>query len=394
MISGTSHDGIDVAVCDFASDGEALHATVEHVGSVPYSTALRAELVAVLPPERTTAGHLTRVDTLVGLEFAAAARAALDAHAASGGAPVDAVCSHGQTVFHWVDEHGVARGTLQLGQPAWIAEATGLPVVSDLRAADIAAGGQGAPLVCVLDRLVLADDRRDDPVAALNLGGIANLTVCAPDADPVAWDVGPANALIDAVVHADPSTPLDHDVDGLLAASGSLLPGLLDVLLAEPYYRVPPPKSTGKELFHVDHVRRAVQRWGRRAALPDLVATLVDLTARTVADALARAGVHRVYASGGGVHNPVLMRRLADLAPGVEVVTSAALGLDPDAKEAVAFSLIGWATLHGIPGNVPSCTGASGPRVLGRVTPGVAGLVPARRAETPRRLTVRHEVPQ
>ncbi|MGH3401183.1 MAG: anhydro-N-acetylmuramic acid kinase [Streptosporangiaceae bacterium] len=285
-------------------------------------------------------------------------------------------------MFHWVDDDR-ALGTLQLGQPAWIAEATGLPVVSDLRAADIAAGGQGAPLVPVLDRLLLEPFRaRGQRAAALNLGGIANLTVCAPGAAPAAWDTGPGNALIDAVVTASAATTETFDRHGALAEAGQVLPRLLAELLAEPYYALPPPKSTGKELFHPGYVDKAMRRAGVTPALPDVVATLTELTAVTVADAVRAAGVSVVAASGGGVRNPVLMRRLAERLPGVRVTGSGELGVPPDAKEAVAFALIGWATLHGLPGNVPSCTGASGPRVLGRITPSPGGFVPR-----PRRLT-------
>ena len=187
---------------------------------------------------------------------------AADALAALGPDRPDLICSHGQTVFHWVID-GHARGTLQLGQPAWIAEATGLPVLSDVRAADVAAGGEGAPLVPILDRLLLEPYRAAGVRAgALNLGGISNITVCAPTAEPVAWDIGTANALIDAVVTADPSTTDTFDRDGALGASGTVIPALLAELLAEPYYQLPPPKSSGKELFHLGYVREAVSRAG------------------------------------------------------------------------------------------------------------------------------------
>jgi anhydro-N-acetylmuramic acid kinase len=394
MISGTSHDGIDIAICDFSPRGDELAVTVEHVSSTGYAASLRSELVAALPPAAVSLHDLTRLDTLIGQAFADAAADALSAHRARGGGPVDAICSHGQTVYHWVDE-GRALGTLQLGQPAWIVERTGLPVVSDVRAADLAAGGQGAPLVCLLDQLVLAPlvSASSGPVAALNLGGISNLTVCRPGADPYAFDIGPANALVDAVVAADPSTDASFDEDGALAAAGSVVIGLLDVLLAEPYYRQDPPKSTGKELFHLEYVRDAIIRWGGRASLPDLVATLVELTARTVADAVAAAGVTRVLASGGGVRNPVLLQAIQNAVDDVtedvvRVGTTAEVGLDPDCKEAIAFALIGWCTLHGLPGNVPSCTGASGPRVLGRVSPSPTGGLPLGTAVAPRSIVM------
>jgi anhydro-N-acetylmuramic acid kinase len=377
MISGTSHDGIDVAVVDFAldgttRDGTALAGRIEYSASVPYDPRLRGRLIAALPPALPGFEAACELDTSIGQAFAGAAA---DALAALGPARPDLICSHGQTVFHWVTE-GRARGTLQLGQPAWIAEATGLPVISDVRAADLAAGGQGAPLVPVLDRMLLEPYRAAGVRAgALNLGGIANITVCAPGAEPVAWDIGPANALIDAVVTAAPS-PDTFDSGGALAAAGTVIPALLAELLAEPYYTLPPPKSSGKELFHLGYVHEAVSRAGTSPGLPDLAATLTELTAVTVARAVSDAGVQVLVAAGGGVRNPVLMRRLAELLPGVEMLTTDRLGVPSDVKEAVAFALIGWATAHGLPGNVPSCTGAAGPRVLGRITPAPDGSLP------------------
>ena len=389
MISGTSHDGIDVAVCDFRMEADTLVGRVELVDEVPYTAALRAALVSVLPPAATTVDAVTRLDTLIGRQFGAAATTAIERHRSLGHGPVDLVCSHGQTVFHWV-EGKVAEGTLQLGQPAWIAEATGLPVVSDLRVADLAAGGQGAPLVPLLDSLVLEPlVSQGKTVAALNLGGISNVTVCAPGTDPLAWDIGAANALIDAAVSSDPSTDLSYDRDGALAREGSVVPGLLAVLLDEPYYRAPAPKSTGKELFHAAYLDEAVARHGAPVPLPDLVATLVQLTARTVADAIDGHGVEAVFMSGGGVRNPALVEAIAAAAPSARFSTTAELGVDPDAKEAVAFALIGWSTMHGLPGNVPSCTGARGPRVLGRTTPSPAGAdLPVCRGVAPARLVL------
>lgn len=370
MISGTSHDGIDTAIVDFTLSGSVLEARIERVASTPYEQALRDQLIRALPPAQVGFDIACELDTRLGQAFAVAAVSALEDHAAhAGGGSVDAICSHGQTVLHWV-ENGRAEGTLQFGQPAWIAEATALPIVADLRAADIAAGGQGAPLVPILDRLLLSKfvdiGRR---AGALNLGGIANVTACASGIDPVAWDIGPANALIDAVVTASSTTPATFDRDGRLASSGAVLPDLLRRLLAEPYYALPAPKSSGKELFHLGYVEDAVQRAGCEASLADLVATLTELTALTIADAISAARLGVLVASGGGVHNPVLMKRLAELLPDVQILTSDDIGVPSDQKEAVAFALLGWATLNGLPGNVPSCTGARRECVLGSLTP-------------------------
>ncbi|HEY4752399.1 MAG TPA: anhydro-N-acetylmuramic acid kinase, partial [Candidatus Limnocylindrales bacterium] len=210
MISGTSMDGIDAAVVDFASDGDTLHGRILHGSTTRYRPPLRDRLIAAMPPESTTFEEVCRLDTLVGQEFAAVAQ---DVAAAVGG--VDLVVSHGQTMFHWVDG-GHALGTLQIGEPAWIAERTGVPVLSDTRIRDIVAGGHGAPLVSYLDSLLLAG--RGGTAIALNLGGISNITVVRPDGSLVAYDIGPANALVDAVVTAEGLDPAGYDTDGRLAA--------------------------------------------------------------------------------------------------------------------------------------------------------------------------------
>jgi len=374
MISGTSHDGIDVAVVDFQVSAGVLEARVEHAATIAYDDDLRARLLGAMPPAPVGFDVVCELDTRIGQAFAEAASAAIAA--TPGSSPVDAICSHGQTVFHWVDG-GHVHGTLQIGQPAWIAAATGLPVIADLRVADIAAGGQGAPLVPVLDRLLLGDLVADGHrVGALNLGGIANVTLCRAESDSLAWDIGPANALIDAVVTASDTTAETFDRDGRLADKGVVDDVLLATLLEEPYYRLPAPKSTGKELFDHGYGQEALERSERSPSLPDLVATLTELTARTVANAIQAAEISVLVASGGGVRNRVLMSRLSDLLPSVRMLTTDDLGVASDEKEAVAFALIGWATLHGLPGSVPSCTGAAESRVLGSVTPAPGRALP------------------
>ncbi|MEU4542602.1 anhydro-N-acetylmuramic acid kinase [Nonomuraea dietziae] len=358
LMSGTSHDGIDSAIVDWSMEDGTLTGVITHTGERPYPVELRARVKAALPPATVSMGEVCALDTLIGQAFAEAALSA---------GPADLVCSHGQTLFHWVSG-GRVHGTLQLGQPAWIAERTGLPVVSDLRVRDVAAGGQGAPLVSYLDQLLIKGLQGRG--GALNLGGIANLTT--PE---IAYDTGPACALIDAA--APP-----YDRDGALAEAGTVDERLLAELLAEPYYRQDPPKTTGKELFTPGYVTSDLPQ-------ADLVATLTALTARTVAAEIDRHALDTVIVSGGGVRNPALMRMLAAMTK-ARLVPSDALGIPSDAKEAIAFSLFGWLTAHGLAATVPSCTGASGPRVLGTITPGSGPLrLPEPLAEAPVAVRVR-----
>lgn len=386
MISGTSHDGIDVAVVDFAPVGDRLRGRILHTGSHPYPAELRARLAAALPPAATTLAEVCELDTLIGQTFASAAAAITHAE------NVELVVSHGQTVYHWVED-GHAHGTLQIGQPAWIAERTGVPVLSDVRIRDITAGGHGAPLVSYMDSLLLAG--LDGVPAALNLGGIANITIPRGPADTsgpaavLAHDIGPANALIDAAVTRHGGHPSGFDVGGKIAASGTLDKRLLAVLLDEPYYRLPAPKSTGKELFHIGYVDQAVTNAGGKIGFADLVATLTELTVRTVADDVRAAGVTKLLVSGGGAHNPVIMDGLRAALPDTEVTTSDTLGAPADDKEAIAFALIGWCTAHGLPGSNPAGTGARSTRVLGTLTPGAGPLtLPTPLTRAPRSLAL------
>ena len=327
-----------------------LDARLERHATVPFAPAPGGD------PRRAAAGavgldEVLRLDVRLGSAFGEAA-------AWCPRPAADLVCSHGQTVFH-----AATDGTLQIGQPAVIAERTGLPVVADVRVRDVAAGGQGAPLVAALDLMLLRD--RPDRAGALNIGGIANLTVAVPGAE-TAYDIGPGNALLDAAALA--LTGADRDHDGALAARGTVLPDLLDRLLAEPYYARPAPKTTGKELFHAGYLD------GLGGEPPDVLATLTELTAATIAAEVGRHRLETVIVSGGGLHNRTLMRRISARAPGTAFLPSDVLGLPADAKEAVAFALIGWLTWHGLPANVPAATGARGARVLGAITPGADRL--------------------
>jgi anhydro-N-acetylmuramic acid kinase len=378
LISGTSFDAIEAAAVDFELAGDVLEARLVASSSRPYESQLRSRIAAALPPARTTLAEVCELDTLIGQAFAeAAATLELDS-------PAELVCSHGQTVFHWVEGRR-ALGTLQLGQPAWIAERLGVPVVSDVRIRDIAVGGQGAPLASVLDVLMLGDS--DRPCAALNLGGIANVTVIRPGEEPFAYDTGPANALLDLAM-ARGGAGETFDRDGARARRGRVDAALLERLLTEPYYRLEPPKTTGKELFHAEYLADV------RLPLDDLLATLVALTVETLARELERWGVERVVASGGGARNPAIMEGLRTRLPGVDFSVFDELGVPAESKEAVVFALIGFLTAHGISGAIPSCTGAARAAVLGTITPGAAPLVlPKPVAVAPRRLVLHAEAP-
>lgn len=382
LISGTSFDAIEVAAADFVLMGDELHCTLLGNQSRPYPADLRERIAAALPPARTTVEEVCRLDTLIGQAFAEVA-AAVAATICEGRA--DLICSHGQTVYHWTEGRQV-HGTLQLGQPAWIAERTGLPVVGDLRARDIAAGGQGAPLVSLLDTLLLGGER-SRPRAMLNLGGIANLTAVRPGLPPIAYDTGPGNALIDVAVTERSGSTERFDRDGRRAARGHVDRALLDRLLDEPYYWLEPPKTTGKELFHLGYLRARVGE--DRVSDDDLVATVTELTVESVAREMERLGVAEIYASGGGTRNPTLMRRLGARLPDVHLLRSDELGVPEAAKEALAFGLIGFLTVNGLPGTVPSCTGARGAAVLGSITPGRRPLqLPAPVSGPPRRIVL------
>ncbi|TCO13487.1 anhydro-N-acetylmuramic acid kinase [Kribbella steppae] len=363
LMSGTSYDAIDAAAADLRLHGDKLVLTPLGMLSQPYPAELRSSIAGSLPPASTSMEQVCRLDTGIGQAFAEVARQAVEQLC---GGYADLIVSHGQTVFHWVDG-GAVRGTLQLGQPAWIAEATGTTVVSDLRARDVAAGGQGAPLVSIIDVLWLRG-RPGVPIA-LNLGGIANITVV--HGEPVAFDTGPANALIDAVVSE--LTGRAFDADGAMAGRGQVHGELLERLLAEPYYGRSAPKSTGKELFNLAYLARALEGLSEIPA-DDLVATVTALTARTVADAVRRYGGTEVIASGGGIRNPVLMHQLASELGTVPLRSTDELGLPSAAKEAYAFAVLGFLTVNGLGGTVPSCTGARHASVLGSITPGAAGL--------------------
>jgi len=373
LMSGTSADGVDAALVEISglsrprgpSGGRPTVRTLAAL-TVPYPAAFRARLLGL--PHVDALG-LARLDVEVGERLAAAVLRVL-ARARVPARRVAFVASHGHTAAH-VPARGRGGATLQIGQPAVIAERTGIRTVADFRPRDVAAGGEGAPLVPFLDRLLLARPGR--VVACQNVGGIANVTALGPRVgDLVAFDTGPGNMAIDlAVAHATGGRRR-YDAGGAMAAAGTVDEGMLRALLAHPYLRRRPPKSTGREEFGAAFVRPWLARAGTPRARRDRVATFTAFTAASIADAYRRFLPHvaECVVSGGGAHNVTLMRRLAVELPGTEVVSSAARGIDPDAKEAVAFALLGWAHLEGIPNTVPAATGARHAVIGGAVWPG------------------------
>lgn len=374
LMSGTSLDGIDAALVEIEDRGEARRPDWRLLGFrvSAFPVERREEIHAA-----TTSGDpgaLARLHVRLGDWFA---EAVLDVCELADTSParVDLIGSHGQTIWHEPPRAGGRGTTLQLGDPATIAERTGIPVVSDFRSRDVAAGGEGAPLVPWVDRLLFTGER----VRILqNIGGMANLTrlPAVGSSEPlVAFDTGPGNALLDGAVEQATNGALHYDPEGEWARRGRVDEALLADLLDHPFLQRPPPKSTGRESFGRGYVRALVER--RRPSSEqdwaDLIATLTALTAGSIGDAIERwapAPDGEVVVSGGGARNPALMEMLeARLAP-VPVHTGEVLGFDPEAKEAIAFAVLAWAHATGRPSNVPAVTGAAGARVLGSYTPG------------------------
>jgi anhydro-N-acetylmuramic acid kinase len=362
LMSGTSVDGIDAALVSF--DQQALpRCRLVHGLSAPWQADIRQALLAL--GEGGDIGSLDQLgllDAKVGIAFAEAANRLIQAAGVERG-QIGAIGSHGQTVRH--RPAATPSFTLQIGDANRISELTGITTVADFRRRDVAAGGQGAPLMPAFHLAMLG--AADEDRAILNLGGIANLTLIPRQGDVTGFDTGPANALLDAWCQLQLGQA--YDADGSFAASGRADPELLQRLLAEPWFALPPPKSTGREQFHLDWVQTHLPAAPLNAA--DVQATLLELTATTVADALLRQQprTQRLLACGGGVRNPLLMARLAAHLDGITVESSAMHGLDPDYMEAMGFAWLAAQTLAALPANLPSVTGARGPRILGAIHP-------------------------
>lgn len=355
-------DGIDAVLAEFDPAGRLLGLRATH--SHQYPPPLRTSLLELARREDgLSLRQLATLDAAVADHFA---EAALGLLRSAGVEPttVQAIGSHGQTVFH--DTNAQPWSTLQLGDPSRIAARSGLVTVADFRRKDLALGGHGAPLLPVLHHALFAD--ANEPRCVLNLGGIGNVTLL-PDADAArvrGFDTGPANGLMNE--WAERHLNHHYDADGAYAASGRCHQPLLAALLADPYFSRPPPKSTGRGYFHLPWLER---RFAGLHDLPpaDVQATLAELTARSVADSIHRYApqTRRVLGCGGGVHNSYLMGRLRAALPGMTLQTTDDYGLKADWVEATAFAWLALRTLEGLPGNLPSVTGASRPAVLGGI---------------------------
>lgn len=374
LMSGTSLDGIDAALVDFGDHAETDAAwQLVAFTSVPFSSDQREQIHSAI--HHGSATTLCRLHADLGEWFAAAAlRCCEDAKVKA--EDVEVIGSHGQTIWHEPPAGGHRGATLQLGDPATIAERTGIAVVSDFRTRDIAAGGEGAPLVPWVDRFLFSDKKKRRVLQ--NIGGIGNLTWVpkrGETAPLVAFDTGPGNMMINAAVEIATNGRETYDVDGKRAAAGKVNEQLLAELLAHPFFARKPPKSTGREVFGKPFVEELIARYpGVRKDWDSLIATVTMLTARTITDAIeqwvAPQGVDEVVLTGGGSRNKTLATWIQRTLSPVTVSGGDVLGVDPDAKEAVAFAALAWAHLKGLPGNVPEATGAQGPRVLGSYTPG------------------------
>jgi anhydro-N-acetylmuramic acid kinase len=389
LMSGTSADGIDVALAGIAGRPPRLEVELAGFHCVPYPEPVRAAILRIAGGGATTSAEISRLDFLLGELFARATLAALRRWKVPPG-EVDLIGSHGQTIYHQGRPEKFLgreiRATLQIGRPEIISARTNIPVMADFRPADLAHGGQGAPLVPLADYALFRDARRGR--VAVNIGGIANLTAIPPGGkleDVVAFDTGPGNMLVDALVRHYSRGREAYDRGARIARRGRLMPGLLSELLAEPFYRQPPPKTAGREQFGAAAVERILAYARRTRARPeDVVRTATLLTPLVVADAYRRWIEPRMVRrgkpapvdfilSGGGAHNPLMRAQLdAGLgagSPAILVHTSGEMGIPEDAKEALAFAVLAYESYHGRAGSLPGATGAKFPVILGRLYP-------------------------
>lgn len=379
LMSGTSADGIDAALVRVSGASPHLNTQLLNHASISFPSAVRKEILSVAEQSAIPSGALSQLNFRLGEVFAEAALTACRRFRVSP-SRVDLIGSHGQTIFHQgkpVPYLGrLTASTMQIGEPSIIAARTGITTVADFRPADIALGGQGAPLIPYADYLLYRDAKLGR--VSLNLGGIANITVIPAGAKPsqiMAFDTGPANMLIDALVQHFTQGRQRYDKNAGLALRGRSIPGLLDDLMGDPYLKLAPPKSTGREYYGIGYLKKILALGRKHRAKPnDLIRGATIFTALSVVDALHRfvlpkTKVHQLIVSGGGAHNPLILGQLSAAldAGAIGIVLSSALGVSADAKEAFAFAVLAYETFHRRAANLPSATGARGPAILGKI---------------------------
>ena len=375
LMSGTSGDGIDAALCEISGEPPHIQAHIIMGITQPYEADFRQRILDSCLPHKSSVDLLCQLNVDLGEQFA---KVTLQLIEKAGLKPsdIDLLSSHGQAVWYNILPDGRASSTLQITEAAVLAERTGITTISNLRARDIAAGGQGAPLTSYLDWLLLRHP--DHWRAAQNIGGIGNVTFLPPLSDsesiPLSFDTGPGNVLIDAAVKYLTKGQLTFDQDGKMAEKGEANEAWLAELMEHPYFAQRLPKTTGRELFGTEMAQQLVAEGQKRnLGNNDILATLTILTARSIADAYRRFAprpIQEVILGGGGTRNPVLVQMLQSLFTPTPVHTHEDVGLDSDLKEGLVFALLGYETWHGRPGTHPAMTGASHPVVLGQITPG------------------------
>jgi anhydro-N-acetylmuramic acid kinase len=378
LISGTSADAIEVALARISGAPPHLNAKLLNHTSISFPTELRKEILRVAEQQPISAGGLSQLNFRLGETFAEAALAACQRFRV---APkkISLIGSHGQTIFHQGKRipyfSRKTASTLQIGEPAIITARTGITTIADFRPADIAQGGQGAPLVPYADYLLYRHKKLGR--ISLNLGGIANITIIPAAAKPsqiLAFDTGPANMLIDALVAHFTRGRQRYDKDARLAQQGRTIPALIDELMRDQYLKLPPPKSTGREYYGHSYFRKLLALGKSHHAKPnDLIRASTIFTSLSIVDALNRfvlpkSEIDQLIVSGGGSHNPLIMGQISAALLGIQIIPSSQLGVPEDAKEAFAFALLAYETFHQRPSNVPSATGARRPAILGKIS--------------------------
>lgn len=381
MMSGTSADGIDAALVRIEGAPPSISAKFERHYHAVFPATVRTAILRLANGAATTTAEISQLNFLLGEEFARAAIAACKRWRVPF-SKIDLIGSHGQTIYH----QGLASrvfgarrvaSTLQIGEPSTIAARTGVRTVADFRPADMAAGGQGAPLVPFVDYLLYRDEAGGR--VALNIGGIANVTVIpagARPADVFAFDTGPGNMIVDALVASMTRGRSGFDRDAHIALRGHTIPALLERMMREPYLRKRPPKSCGREQFGLEYAGKLLA-WGRkrRSKPEDMVRTATVFTSLSIAAALkkfvfGRARIHELIVAGGGAKNPLMLAQLAAALPGIEITPASHFGVPAEAKEAFAFAVLAYEAYHGRPNNLPSATGAKKAVVMGKVVRG------------------------